>query len=586
MDDTVSGLAAQKIRELFAICGVENSEELLRSLTAHAVNHLREAQLRTGRCSGTESVSQLKGMTIETPFTPPHGKRGSERLMKQAATEGRTIYNDTAGTGERKRKKRKSGHGLKLMDQQPGASRSDEIGISSDNAPQRTPSPQTHQTSQANETNPQRLPTPHDSSLPSFFGSAYEMKVITTIIMECVKSNFAIAKYGQHTSTAMITTKLAKTQEYVDELSKYSYDKAIKTIRRDTAFSAGKAIQTNYNETIFWPIILKCAALIDPATLPPAKGPVDGFSMAEKAATRKFMEDIGQSLGSENQRQYRIFWKNIYEMREAGIHKVLLYRSKEFDSFCRSYSRTAEISLVNKIFKWEKKYLPHIEQLETRILSLSGGDLKRLSYLNDPQVRRLLKVPETSWNNASDEWASVAEEETFKQCAAESLFADNLGMRHSDELVYEGETDKSVFITLLPEEDGFLFVSSIIPICKGDFLGIFAGALRFSEKFSGTHGIPGPTGRLWLDYSQVTGVLNQMEVSEPGGKANVCLHWDVFCGDVETQSDISWRVSVKATKQTMPFEPLIRMAAQHGQYELHLSSENAEKGFLEIAISQ
>ena len=190
--------------------------------------------------------------------------------------------------------------------------------------------------------------------------------------MECVKSNSAIAKYGQHTSTATITTKLEKTQGYVDELSKHDYEKAITIIRRDTALNAGRAIQTNYNETIFWPIILKGAALIDPATLPAAKGPADGFSMAEKAATRKFMEDIGQSLGSENQRQHRIFWKNLYDMREAGIHKVLLYRSKEFDSFCRSYSRTAEISLVNKVLKWEEKYLPHIKQLETRILSVKS----------------------------------------------------------------------------------------------------------------------------------------------------------------------------------------------------------------------
>ncbi|OQE13978.1 hypothetical protein PENSTE_c040G06747 [Penicillium steckii] len=380
------------------------------------------------------------------------------------------------------------------------------------------------------------------------------MKVMTTIIMECVKSNSAIAKYEQRISSAMISTQLAKTQEYVDELSKYSYDKAIKTIRRDTAFSVGKAIQTNYNETIYWPIILKCAALIDPATLPPAKGPVDGFSTAEKAATRKFMEDIGHSLGSENQRQYRIFWRNIYEMREAGVYKILLYRSKEFDSFCRSYSRTAEISLVNKILMWEEKYhLPHIEQLEMRILSLIAGDLKRLSYLNDSYVRGLLKVPETSWNNAYNEWATIAEEEAFKLCAAESISADNLGIRHSDELVYEG---------------------------------IFAGAVRFSEELSITHGIPGPTGRLWLDYSQVTGVLNQMQVSEPGGKANVRLHWEIFCGDVETQSDISWRASVKAIKQIMPFEPLIRMAAQHEQYGLHFSSENAERGFLEIAFSQ
>ncbi|KAJ5277644.1 hypothetical protein N7524_003797 [Penicillium chrysogenum] len=271
MDDTVSGLAAQKIRELFAICGVESSEELLRSLTAHAVEHLREAQLRTERGSGSEPNSQLKEKTIETPLTPPHDKHGSERLLKQAVTEGRTTYNDMAGIGERKRKKRNNGHGLKLMDQHPGASASCESGISSGKAPQKNLSPQTCQT--VDDANPQSLPTPRDSSLPSYMNSAYEMKVITTIIMECVKSNSAIAKYGQHTSTAMVTTKLEKTQDYVNELSKYSYDQAIKTIRRDTALNAGRAIQTNYNETIFWPIIVKCAALIDPATLPPRERP-------------------------------------------------------------------------------------------------------------------------------------------------------------------------------------------------------------------------------------------------------------------------------------------------------------------------
>ncbi|KAJ5160975.1 uncharacterized protein N7482_007979 [Penicillium canariense] len=196
MDDTVSSMVAQNIRELFAICGVENSEELLKSLTAHAVNHLREAQLRTGKCSGTESISRPKATTFETPLTPPNGTRGSERLEKLAATEGRTTYNDMVGPGERKRKKWKGGHGLKLMDQQPRASRSNESGTSSDSAPQRTPSHQTHQTFQADETNPQRLPTPRDSSLPSIFGSASEMKIVTTIIMECVNSNSAIAKYG------------------------------------------------------------------------------------------------------------------------------------------------------------------------------------------------------------------------------------------------------------------------------------------------------------------------------------------------------------------------------------------------------
>ena len=92
--------------------------------------------------------------------------------------------------------------------------------------------------------------------------------------------------------------------------------------------------------------------------------------------------------------------------------------------------------------------------------------------------------------------------------------------------MYRSGTDKSAFVTLLPNEDGSFFVSSVVPICEGDFLGIFAGTVRFSEEFSVTHGIPGPTRTLWLDYSQVTGALNQMQVSEPDGNTNICLLWE------------------------------------------------------------
>ena len=83
-------------------------------------------------------------MTIETPLTPTYDKRGSERLMKKAAAEGRTTYNDMFGTQEWKRKKRRIGSGLNTIDQQPGGE-SHETGISSEKAPQRTSSPQTHQ---------------------------------------------------------------------------------------------------------------------------------------------------------------------------------------------------------------------------------------------------------------------------------------------------------------------------------------------------------------------------------------------------------------------------------------------------------
>lgn len=405
---------------------------------------------------------------------------------------------------------------------------------------------------------------------------------MSSILFECARVNFDIALYGHRTSGAPTTTKPDKIRKYVDEISEYDYEKAIDVIRRDNALATGKGLQNRYNETIFWKIILKGAALIDHTKLPSAKGPADGFTMAEKAATKKFMEDAGYGLGAENQRQCRIFWKNLFQMREAGIDKVLYYRTKEFDSYCKGYPKTSEISLVDAIMKWETQHRPHIEQLETRVLRLAKGDLMRLSDLENPQVVDRLKVHESSWNNAKNEWAVTGEKESFKGKGLQAFSPEVLCAPYDYQLVSDSGRDKSTFTFLLPTDGSSLFACSIVPVREGDFLGIFAGKIRFSENCSTTHGIRGPIDNLWLDYSQVTGMLNQMLVSEPGGHANVRLQWEVIHDDIGTDSYTSWRVSVKATKPIMPFERLVRMAAQQEQYVLHSSSENAKRGFLQL----
>lgn len=91
-----------------------------------------------------------------------------------------------------------------------------------------------------------------------------------------------------------------------------------------------------------------------------------------------------------------------------------------------------------------------------------------------------------------------------------------------------------------------------------------------------------PEESLWLDYSQVTEALNQMQVSEPGGHANLCLCLGMFHDDATTEPRCSWRVSVKARKNIMSFEPIVRAAAQKEQYDRHLSPDNAKKDFLQI----
>lgn len=96
------------------------------------------------------------------------------------------------------------------------------------------------------------------------------------------------------------TTKPTKIRQYVDDISRLEYKEAIRIIKRDNALVAGREMQARYNETAYWEIILKGANLINPMTLPTAKGPADGFTMAEKVATKKFMEEAGYGLGAEN----------------------------------------------------------------------------------------------------------------------------------------------------------------------------------------------------------------------------------------------------------------------------------------------
>lgn len=68
------------------------------------------------------------------------------------------------------------------------------------------------------------------------------------------------------------------------------------------------------------------------------------------------------------------------------------------------------------------------------------------------------------------------------------------------------------------------------------------GAVSIKAR-STRHGIRGSTEKLWLDYSEVTGPLNQMKVAALGGDANVALQWELINGG--SVSPHMWRVAVR-----------------------------------------
>ncbi|KAA8648116.1 hypothetical protein EYZ11_012048 [Aspergillus tanneri] len=630
MEEEIQILATQKLRELLTLCGIrQSSEELLQSLVTQisgkytSLGYLHRYKLtptlvhKTRLETGSEETSPLPLENVsapQTPLTPPREIRGSYRLLSHA---DRNDFKGLTRPARKKRKRRqKCSTIINKLSETPDSGKNEgaattsmvfnlgeqrvaetsaattngtahqDVASSASSRVDAEKPPRSEQCTQSVSSPGGADPssTPNSKalpSLPSWLDSAYAMKTMTTILMECVRVNWTIGKCGHQTKTVNATSEPHKIRQYVDEISGYDYNRAVRVVKRDIALFAGKEMQARYNESIYWEIILKGAKLLDSATLPTAKGPADGFTVAEKVATKKFMEETGYRLGTENQRQCRNFWKSLFEMRKAGVDKILLYRTKDFDSYCKGYPKNSEVSLVDTVVKWEKVYATQIEQLENRILKLSDGDVTRRSYLDLPDVAQRLQVEGSSWNSITNKWLSNDEEAKFKLTAQPTLvLADYLGVTFDSGSISEGGRDKSDFITLQPKDESFLSVCPIIPLYKGDFLGVFAGTIRFSENFNRVHGLRGPVENLWLDYSQVTGTLNLMQVSQPGGDANVRLHWELVDEQYDSDSSMSWRVSVRATRTVMPFEEIIREASQKEQLLLHRSPVYARRGFL------
>ncbi|KAJ5346778.1 uncharacterized protein N7506_000031 [Penicillium brevicompactum] len=404
--------------------------------------------------------------------------------------------------------------------------------------------------------------------------------IMENILINCVRLNDPLGRYGNRSKQTAVTMRVEDIQSFVDGIVRLQYTDAVRAIKQDNAFSTSKSIQTRCNETVYWDVIKKGADLLDPKSLPIPKGPLDEFTMAEKVATEGFMREAGYGLSLANQRQCRIFWKRLWEMRRTGVEKILLYRTKEFDRFCKSYPSEAEMPLSEKVRRWEDKYGMQIKQLESRVTQESMGDFGGRLCLTQPHVAERLNIPMAAWNNAGNPWFSYQEAIAFQFSGPHEPSTAQLGGYFDLRPGSDTMRNKSIFVTILPKEKAFFSVCSIIAVQEGDFLGNFSGMIRYSGRCNDTYGIPGPKENLWLDYSTVTGTLNLMGVSRPGDDSNVRLDWELFEDRKGEKSCLMWKVAVRAVRAIRPFEELIRAAHRKEQYLLHQSPVCAKRGFM------
>ncbi|KAL5312953.1 hypothetical protein ACEPPN_019379 [Leptodophora sp. 'Broadleaf-Isolate-01'] len=406
--------------------------------------------------------------------------------------------------------------------------------------------------------------------------------VMTGVLLTATKVRIQAGKFGSQDVTLGTTTDINKIREYTEEwLVKQPFEVATVKIAKAGAGYAGIGLQKSWEEVFYWEIIQRYAATLN--SMPTARGPHDGFTPQEKVATSQFINMVGAGTSDENQRKCRLWWRDLSDMQNAGVLYTLLYRDTKFNQYCKKFPRGKHSSqqLIDTIVSWEKVYSSHIKQVELRALNWTRGDYSGRTDLQHSSVAEILSIPDSSWDNGSNMWYSEREETSWKltgSCTATSM-ESNMNRLLRDAYVGSG-TNKSFFVSLRPGIHTLVSVFPVVPVAAGDLLGIFAGKVRFSEHCNAARSILGPAPQLWLDYSQATGTLNQMQVSLLTEEANVHLTWEGVNEALESGPCDSWRVLVLASRNIVPFEPLVRAATSMEQFAIHRSSDDARRGFL------
>jgi hypothetical protein len=117
-------------------------------------------------------------------------------------------------------------------------------------------------------------------------------------------------------------------------------------------------------------------------------------------------------------------------------------------------------------------------------------------WLGQPILAERLKILDVVWNSASNPWLSDEEAVAFQTSGPHKLAFAQFGGFHDLHLGAEAMRDKSIFVTILPKDKSFFSVYPIISVQEGDFLGVFAGMIRYSRPCNVTYGVPSPDENL------------------------------------------------------------------------------------------
>ena len=325
---------------------------------------------------------------------------------------------------------------------------------------------------------------------------------------------------------------LSEPTELMGEFSEQNdFENLIRDIDNQNASEVMIRGRASVKETYYWPIIQRLA--IPTGQAPKSLGRKLRIMCQEKDTARRLVIALGYSYSMDSVLKARLYLKLLSDLREAGVTLLLLYRTKEFRTYFLRHPNE-----LTTVLSWNQVYHPRLQELRLRAITQADGDFSGRCDLEDQDIFRRLHIPQgVTWGDHLSDWGNTAEKK--KYLAAHSTRA--ISGKSNAHVLHHGikgdiDANKAIYVSMIPYEGistkktlsgkspsaKLLTVSPLVSVSPGDFLGIFPGRLRYTDK-KPAGAIQGPAPGLWLDRSEVKGKLHWMKVAKAGEETNVCL---------------------------------------------------------------
>ncbi|KAJ6101888.1 hypothetical protein N7486_004315 [Penicillium sp. IBT 16267x] len=232
MEDVFQSLTAGKVQELLVTCGIGNcNDEPIKQHILGISDFVREMRLQIG-------ITDPPPLLTPRASPNPEATRGSYRFLPTPEKRSRADYSRLDAPSHKKKRKNKN----KTKDKDSTKDAEPERNDAVESRERGTPAEPPLMTETNAAMNIPRAETPLSINVNDSRCGKAPHSILENILVNCIKLNDPLGRYGHRSKQTTITTKVEEIQGLADGIIQLQYPDAVQLIKQENAFSASKSI--------------------------------------------------------------------------------------------------------------------------------------------------------------------------------------------------------------------------------------------------------------------------------------------------------------------------------------------------------